>query len=84
MKTTATALMTLTMIMALSSAQRSTAQNKSFDEARQQVNGGNPAAQNGNTSAAPPAATSDPTSVSRSPNGTRNRKTKPIIAAGAQ
>ena len=26
----------------------------------------------------------DPTSVSRLPNGTRNRKTKPIIAAGAQ
>jgi len=34
-------------------------------------------------SAAPPAATSDPTSVSGSPNA-RNRKTKPIIAAGAQ
>jgi hypothetical protein len=34
-------------------------------------------------SAAPPAATSDPTSVSRSSNGMRNRKTKPIIAADA-
>jgi hypothetical protein len=38
---------------------------------------------NHNQETAPPAATSDPTSVSRSPNGTRNRKTKPIIAAGA-
>jgi hypothetical protein len=37
-----------------------------------------------NPSTAPPPATSDPTSVSRSPNGTRNRKTKPIVAAGAQ
>src|SRR6202140_2817567 len=35
-------------------------------------------------STAPPTATSDPTSVSGSPNVTRNRKTKPIIAAGAQ
>jgi ERF superfamily len=33
---------------------------------------------------APPTATSDPTSDSRLPDGTRNRKTKPIIAAGAQ
>ena len=30
------------------------------------------------------AATSDSTSVPRLPKGTRNRKTKPIIAAGAQ
>jgi hypothetical protein len=30
------------------------------------------------------AATSDSTSVPRRPNGTRKRKTKPIIAAGAQ
>jgi hypothetical protein len=35
-------------------------------------------------STALPASTSDPTSVSRLPNGTRNRKTKPIVAAGAQ
>jgi hypothetical protein len=39
---------------------------------------------NHNQETAPPAATSDPTSVSRSPNGTRNRKTKPIVAADAQ
>jgi hypothetical protein len=36
-----------------------------------------------NESTAMPAATPDP-SVSRPPNGPRNRKTKPIIAAGAQ
>jgi hypothetical protein len=36
-----------------------------------------------NESTALPAATPDP-SVSRPPNGPRNRKTKPIIAAGAQ
>ncbi len=34
--------------------------------------------------AAPPAATLDPASVARRPNGPRNNKTKPIIAAGAQ
>jgi hypothetical protein len=39
---------------------------------------------NHNQSAPPPAATSDPASVSRTPDGTRNRKTKPIIAADAQ
>jgi hypothetical protein len=39
---------------------------------------------NHNPSTAPPTATSDPASVSRLPDGTRNRKTKPIIAAGAQ
>jgi hypothetical protein len=39
---------------------------------------------NHNASTAPPAATPDPASVARRPNGTRNRKTKPIIAAGAQ
>jgi hypothetical protein len=38
---------------------------------------------NHHESTAPPAATPDP-SVSRPPNGPRNRKTKPIIAAGAQ
>jgi hypothetical protein len=42
-----------------------------------------------NPSTAPPAATLDPASASRlpdprRPNGPRNRKTKPIIAAGAQ
>jgi hypothetical protein len=35
-------------------------------------------------STALPASTSDPTSVSRLPNGTRNRKTKPISATAAQ
>jgi hypothetical protein len=39
---------------------------------------------NHSESTAPPAATSAPASIPRSPNGTRNRKTKPIIAAGAQ
>jgi hypothetical protein len=34
-------------------------------------------------STAPSTETPHPTSVSRSPNGARNRKTKPIIAAGA-
>jgi hypothetical protein len=35
-------------------------------------------------STAPPAATLDPASVPRLPNGFRNRKTKPIIATAAQ
>ncbi len=35
-------------------------------------------------STAPPVATSDPTAAARRPNGPRNNKTKPIIAAGAQ
>ncbi len=35
-------------------------------------------------SSAPPAATPEPISVPGSPNGPRNRKTKPIISAGAQ
>jgi hypothetical protein len=39
---------------------------------------------NHDQSIVPPAAASDPTSVPRLPDGTRNRKTKPIIAAGAQ
>ena len=42
------------------------------------------AAPNPGQSAASPAATSASTSVPRLPKGTRNRKTKPIIAAGAQ
>jgi hypothetical protein len=39
---------------------------------------------NHNQPTATPAATSDPISVSRRPNGIRNRKKKPNIAAGAQ
>ena len=41
-------------------------------------------APNPDQSTASRAATSDSTSVPRLPNGPRNRKTKPIIAAGAQ
>jgi hypothetical protein len=41
-------------------------------------------APNPDQSTASRAAISDSTSVPRRPNGTRNRKTKPIIAAGAQ
>jgi hypothetical protein len=41
-------------------------------------------APNPDQSTASRAATSDKASVPRLPNGTRNRKTKPIIAAGAQ
>ncbi len=41
-------------------------------------------AQNPDQSTASQAATSAPTSVPRLPGGTRNRKTKPIVAAGAQ
>ncbi len=40
--------------------------------------------QNHNPSSAPPAARSGPAPGSRLPNSPRNRKTKPIIAAGAQ
>jgi hypothetical protein len=36
-----------------------------------------------NQSTAAPAATSEPTSITQPPNGIRNRKTKPIAAAGA-
>jgi hypothetical protein len=39
---------------------------------------------NHDQSTAPPAATSEPTSVARRPNGPRNNKTKPIVAASAQ
>jgi hypothetical protein len=41
-------------------------------------------AQSPDQSAASRAATSASTSIRRMPNGTRNRKTKPITAAGAQ
>jgi len=39
---------------------------------------------NNNESVAPPEATPDPASVAVLPNAPRNRKTKPIVAAGAQ
>jgi hypothetical protein len=39
---------------------------------------------NHHQSTAAPTSTSDPTSASRSPDCTRNRKTKPIVAADAQ
>jgi hypothetical protein len=41
-------------------------------------------APNPDQSTTPPAGHSDSTSVRRLPKGTRNRKTKPIVAAGAQ